>query len=208
MSRRSLRALFVLLMATLLGYSACGRDGVVGGSCAEGYVDCDGQCRNLETDRNHCGNCGDACSKGRICVGGVCSGTPDAGQGDAGTGECTENADCADTYICYQLSCVCIWPCKSCKVDTTCGVGSSCIDGFCIPDSSVECSIDGDCNRVQSCQENRCVNDRSCQVNGDCGTKAVCVNGICEAGDECLTHRNCPANQYCHQSRECRVYVP
>jgi len=37
-----------------------------------GLEECDGQCVNTQTDRNHCGRCNQACEGGYICEGGSC----------------------------------------------------------------------------------------------------------------------------------------
>ncbi len=48
-------------------------DGMV---CQVGRVLCDGMCRNLQADPNHCNACGRACSAGQTCVAGVCTPPP------------------------------------------------------------------------------------------------------------------------------------
>ena len=40
--------------------------------CRGGRERCDGQCVNVETDRNHCGRCGHRCGAGMRCLAGAC----------------------------------------------------------------------------------------------------------------------------------------
>ncbi|HSY23962.1 MAG TPA: hypothetical protein VK841_17660 [Polyangiaceae bacterium] len=66
------------VLASALG-TGCGSDeGLVGGSCAEGYTQCDNRCVRLTTDADNCGACGQACVLGVACVDGVCGGSADA----------------------------------------------------------------------------------------------------------------------------------
>ena len=59
---------------------------VVGAECRPGYTVCESECVDLESDRRHCGACGNACELGQACVGGVCriggDGGFDAGRPD------------------------------------------------------------------------------------------------------------------------------
>jgi hypothetical protein len=76
----------VALVAAASGAGGCGNDeGVVGGSCAPGYVDCNNQCIRVTSDPDNCGACGNVCPSG-MCVGGSCTSVTDARppRGDAG----------------------------------------------------------------------------------------------------------------------------
>lgn len=44
-------------------------------TCAAGRTRCGNNCVNTNTNRNHCGACGNACVSGQSCVAGVCGGT-------------------------------------------------------------------------------------------------------------------------------------
>jgi hypothetical protein len=48
----------------------CTRSGVC--VCREGYTNCDGRCRNLQTSTNHCGTCSNACLSNEVCQSGDC----------------------------------------------------------------------------------------------------------------------------------------
>jgi hypothetical protein len=59
-------------------FGACdASNAVVGGSCAPGYTECDGQCVELSNDPRNCGSCGHVCASG-ACVAGSCGGRIDA----------------------------------------------------------------------------------------------------------------------------------
>lgn len=42
------------------------------GVCPTGYQHCDGQCRNVQSDRYNCGSCHHACPANQTCSGGHC----------------------------------------------------------------------------------------------------------------------------------------
>jgi len=65
--------------ATVEGCDAT--NAIVGGSCAAGYTDCDGQCVQLASDPRNCGTCGRVCASD-VCVAGSCESPADGG-GDA-----------------------------------------------------------------------------------------------------------------------------
>jgi hypothetical protein len=47
--------------------------GACGGSCAPGYVLCNGVCVDLQTDASNCGRCGNQCLLGQGCTAGACT---------------------------------------------------------------------------------------------------------------------------------------
>ena len=44
--------------------------------CQRGKTDCGGRCRDLNTNENHCGECGNRCEAGQSCCGGRCRACP------------------------------------------------------------------------------------------------------------------------------------
>lgn len=79
----------VAFATTVSVVAACGiDDSVVGGACAQGYIECDNQCVPISSE--NCGTCGTVCSDG-TCEDGRCTTTSDAGHplhtgpGDGGT---------------------------------------------------------------------------------------------------------------------------
>lgn len=83
------------------------------GSCTAGEVLCDIGCVNFQTNKDHCGSCGNACDASRICSGGECVCPP--GQTDC-------DGRCADLQTDPQ-------DCGSCG--TQCG--GQCSAGACAP---------------------------------------------------------------------------
>ncbi len=98
--RRIGPAIFFSVGALFLGgvFSGCGSlNAVVGGECADGYIDCNGQCSDIERDPRNCGECGNSCAPSVGCTNGVCTGgrdgsvDADTDAGDGGDGD--GNAD-------------------------------------------------------------------------------------------------------------------
>ncbi len=44
--------------------------------CPSPLEECSGQCVDVQSDRRHCGACGQACAAGESCLGAACDGTP------------------------------------------------------------------------------------------------------------------------------------
>ena len=101
-------------------------------------------CRNLQSDREHCGECGNVCDFGQeVCSAGSCDDICDPGRQfclEFFPHICGNNCACltskeSDTTICGQLGPSS--PCMACETDAECetalGEGSVCIDieGFC-----------------------------------------------------------------------------
>jgi len=81
------------IVFALLGF-ACGKDALVGGSCRQGFTECNLKCVDLRQDQAHCGTCGRACASGQTCSAGTCGGEgADAGDDgpstDAAEGDVT-----------------------------------------------------------------------------------------------------------------------
>lgn len=86
-----------------------------------GYINCDGECVNIQTDANNCGKCQNACEEGDICRGGKCVRTP-------------PGINCSDGNPCTRD----VWNRGKClhtpKADgTECGDGA-CFEGVCYPE--------------------------------------------------------------------------
>lgn len=98
-------------------------------ACQAGQTRCDGTCVDTDTDRSHCGACGNACASGMLCIAGECV---DCG-GDGG--ECCEGGVCGPGLFC-DAGVVCR-PCgvegAACCPGDACGDGLACAGGTCIP---------------------------------------------------------------------------
>src|SRR5690606_40732022 len=64
----------VLVLSVIVWLAtACGQDPEPSSNCAAGALECDGQCVDPKTNRDHCGGCGNACEEGRVCEEGLCA---------------------------------------------------------------------------------------------------------------------------------------
>ena len=145
-------------------------------SCGGGLEDCDGVCRDLDTDRYNCGDCGIECDEGEVCFWGECEVTCGGGLEDC-DGLCRDLD--TDRYNCGD-----------CGIE--CDEGEVCLEGFCdvacggaTPELCDGLCVDTDADR------NHC---------GDCGIECdegeVCSGGVCglscggatptRCGDRCV----------------------
>jgi hypothetical protein len=93
-----------------------------GGSCEceDGLTDCEGSCRDLQTDPNSCGACFEDCEAGFTCAGGSCV-----------------EVDCGDDTLCNDRDCVDVDSnedhCGGCnaRCDTFWNGEGSCVAGVC-----------------------------------------------------------------------------
>lgn len=92
--------------------------------------------------------------------------------------------------------------CRSCRDDSSCGVGQTCSGGSCrgIPGF---CNAEIACTPPQVCRDNRCgpqcLSDAECTANGPHG---YCQNGTCITG-ECSADTDCQDGFRC-EGRACR----
>lgn len=157
--------------------------------CAEGWRACDGACRNLARDVDHCGGCDHRCADGEGCVDGACQAACTASEIRCG-GACAAcpsdgvaSVRC-DGTACVAQSCVagrrlCGGRCAECPVGasshgcdgdrcvpSTCEVSSLLCDGVCAP-----------CPAVMTGQEHVC-------AGTTCTT--TCSSGYVRCGTECV----------------------
>ncbi len=192
-----------------------GNPSVDSGGCGA-LTDCSGTCADLDTDRNNCGGCGNACETGEACFGGLC---------EACTASC-EGRMCGDDG--------CGGSCG------TCPGGTECVDGTCeiacVPDcNGFECGDDGcggTCGSCPSgsvcegpacfetctptCEGRECGDDGCGGSCGSCPSGTVCADGFCEStctpscvGRSCGTDGcggscgTCPSGFTCGSSGTC-----
>jgi hypothetical protein len=134
---------------------------------------CDGACRDLRTDSNHCGVCGIVCGPMMRCADGVCACLPGL-VGCPGAGGCI-NTQTNPGY------------CGSCA--TVCPMGATCVAGRCAcPGGSVDCS--GRCTDPMTDGANcgRC--GAACPMGSTCRAgRCECAAGLTMCGDLCVNIR-------------------
>jgi hypothetical protein len=166
-----------------------------GGGCLTGLTECDGECFNLETDGEHCGDCDTDCATGEVCLEGSC-------ETDCGTlTEC--GTSCVDTDTDEMHCGDCGTPCLG-----TC-VGGDC-DLSC-PDSRLRCGAVccalPPANGIVSCPQNQCL--FSCATNyNDCNpdpavTECYASNDVAHCGTSCLDCRQPNATATCTSGGAC-----
>src|SRR4051812_12045094 len=139
------------------GTSGTGNGGSGGGSgqCATGQMKCGSECKDLTSDQQNCGACGNACGTGQTCQSSTCMCT-------AGLLACGGACVASDASHCGGCS-------------TACTGGQVC--------SPNACQSSGGAGEPQ-CSGGACVDTRSNALNcGACGTQcpagSVCNGGVC-----------------------------
>lgn len=156
---------------------------------------CSGQCIELDSNHDHCGACGNACSACQECLNGTCQDACGSACLTCQDGQCVST--CADGKQCCDDG-TCKDQCVNCPGgepvcgDTCCGNGETCWEGRCY-DTSGDCSVlcDGQpdgtscganpgkpCSICLSCQ---CV-ALSCTTCGS-DDSDICCQGRCQ--DSC-----------------------
>jgi hypothetical protein len=201
--------------------------------CKKEWTECggDGLCRNLSSDPEHCGACGQSCLTG-CCAGGVCRdmcgddcctecfALQDSQTGDPiletsaccasskvcnrGTSDLADDRCCAEYEACIDGECCC----DGCAGTVVCGgaccPSGSCCNGKCCGDNQV-------CARTNKNKPRQCVSaDRSCTSDGDCFEDETCASGTCCLGDRlCFPFPPdtdpfcCPFGQFCEAHMCC-----
>ncbi len=158
--------------ANICDESTC-KCGFSGAPCPEAETCCNqvgllGECRNTNTDMDHCGFCGRACGpEANRCFQGGCR----CGDGQR---PCDEGLTCCGNQACFDL----LQDQNNCGAcGNVCRGGSQCIDGAC------ECDGGAACNAGQTCCNGGC---RSLNTDANCGAcdnrchaREKCCNGVC-----------------------------
>lgn len=146
-------------------------------SCEPGYLECEGQCVDTQSDDAHCGGCGNefACGSDRVCHDGHCV-------------ACMENAMC-------KVS--------ECRAGLThCAQAVTCVDTGPVPDGAA-CGNSASCHAGRcTCGSNRsgtggtfapCAGAENCQASHACvdehGSGQFICRPLCETNDDCAEVR-------------------
>ena len=166
-------------------------------SCPAGLTACGGLCRDLTSNVEHCGACGNVCGLDSVCRNGTCvkvacTCEPTCTTGLTWCGACVNTAtDQAN--------------CGSCG--TACASGQVCSNGICT--TPPECVNDAECPAGHVCSNGACLNPcpgvnvltdpNNC---GSCGNVCqavnatpICVNGTCAHGTCNPGYADCNPNQ-------------
>lgn len=168
-----MRLAYLVLSCALLSCQTCPDGNATnslfchGADCAAEETVCGGACSNLQTDRDNCGACGNACGDGLVCS----------------FGQCVEGCDnglvrCGD--VCVDVASD---PenCMTCGNTCSAAQNQSCNAGVCgCAENEITCG--GACTDPQTSKDH-------CGASGDClGTNAgeVCDPGATCIGGQCL----------------------
>ncbi len=149
---------------------------------------CGGSCFDLQSDRNHCGDCNFACVAGVACVAGHCV-TPDAGPPPDAFVPPRDAYVLPDAWRPDAWVPPVVGMCQSCDV-ATCGAGLGCAYRRC---DGVALCFDA----TNGCDGCPAVSDfeTGCSTSADCGPLSVCGRLSSDFGTGCLhtctTARDC-----------------
>ena len=164
----------------------CGDEGICSDGecvCEAGTEECDGECVDLDTNREHCGSCDSACDDDQVCSDGECEeGCPE--ELSMCDGECVDQESDDDH-------------CGACGDECTTNVDGAtafCEDGECIEECPGEHHevCDEQCVDLQT-DRNHCGEcDEACAINQNCN------NGSCQnVAGGCEDDGDCPGPFYC-----------
>ncbi len=150
------------------------------GGCESPMLVCDGACIDPDTDRQHCGECGESCGPGGSCV----------------NGDCVDACgDTCDRYreVCLNGTCVCRLGFDRC--------GDVCVDLQSNPAYCGQCTescLDdkGEIGEVHLCEAGNCFDDIGCSAGlTQCGQSCVDLQTHPLHCDEC--GRACDGDEVC-----------
>ncbi len=159
----------------------------VASDCQRGWACCSGGCRDLGSDADHCGVCGEGCAAGETCDTGQCVG----GTGGTCDPPCTGGLDCCARQ-CVDMDTNPQF-CGACGAQ--CNDEEECIAGTCTDPGAL---CDPVCENPEECCDGACTNTRtdplhcgSCETPCPAGQACVsdtcteCLGGPCAASETC-----------------------
>lgn len=170
--------------------------------CDLGASSCSGNCVDLTTDSNHCGQCGTVCNPDEVCESSICQprcsaeltfcpdGCVNTLSDAANCGSCGNT--CVSDQSCQESVCLCA-PGSACAVV---GIEGRIVGGAC---NAVEvCDVASECLTTPDFPAGTC--STSCTKPADCSGSSECiqVNG----SGYCLL--NCTVNSDCRDGYSCR----
>jgi hypothetical protein len=166
-----------------------------GGGCSMGLSVCDGECFNLQTDGEHCGDCDTDCATGEVCLAGDCE--LDCGTLTQCGTSCVNTA--TDEMHCGRCDTSCLGTCVGGNCDLSC------------PNNGLRCGANccaaAPTNGTVQCQSNQCV--YGCATNfNDCNpsptvTECYSRTDVAHCGTQCLDCRQPNATPGCTTGGAC-----
>lgn len=143
--------------------------------CEVGMTCCSGSgCLNLQNDNNNCGQCGNECSNGDICINGNCICENQGRDCNENLGERCCNGLCKN--INHDIN-----NCGQCG--NSCGSNTRCLTGGCICNGGYNnCDLDWNngCECYGCCEDEMCIED--CGTNASCYQESNYGECICNGG--------------------------
>ncbi len=146
------------------------------GECVEDcgsdtYCDNFGVCADLDSDDDHCGDCGEACPSDEACIGGSCECVPDCEDKECGSDGCGGDCgECGPNEFCGGGTCDCLTACaiNGCGPDGCGGSCGSCPEGEWVDVGNPYSCCDGGMVRCTECQDQEYI-------------EYSCESGVCES---------------------------
>lgn len=135
----------------------------------EGLACCSGSCVDDQSDRNHCGACGNACAAGEFCCEGRCITSTDENCGACGNACGASELCCSDRCVANNSP-----NCGACG--TTCPPGTQCCGNGCF-------DLQRDANHCGSC-------GNACSDGAVCSAGLCCPAGQTNCGGRCVDLQN------------------
>ena len=191
------------LLALTILWAACtaepgaGDDDDAGDGCPPGTTNCGGACADLSSDRNHCGDCGNACADDQNCEDSECvdCAADCASPGDLRCAAAPDNGVlvCSD----YDEDSCLEW-----GGYTECPADEVCSDGVCGPDCTDECTTSGDRDCTAQldgyvvCGNHDADPCLEWSATTPCGSDEICEGGECvedciEPEEDCEDYDDC-----------------